>query len=234
MPPLPAPKYKVELTEHNSLPALSFANPKGGGGSPCMKTFNPSYVEVKGQNKVGGVIVRTDGCAATKGSMSFAPCDVMTGVCGDLDPSYQINQTQGSQRHCLRYCHKSADTCPLAFAIEIPANVRGECRADERIDNGAGIQDPRVIYNQYDEYFYNFAFGCDSHCDALPINSMHIHPLWVACPESFGCHQAEAGSSRRQGERGVPERGSAGGSSSSSRTERGRSTGRMADGRGRR
>jgi hypothetical protein len=65
-------------------------------------------VEVAGKNKVGGVIVRTDGCEATSGAMSFAPCDVQTGVCGDLEPAYQIPQ-------------------------------------------GQGTQDPRVIYNQYDQ-----------------------------------------------------------------------------------
>ena len=59
---------------------------RGKGGSPCNLTFNPSYVEVAGKNTVGGVIVRTDGCNATQGRLSFAPCNLTTGICGDLDP----------------------------------------------------------------------------------------------------------------------------------------------------
>eukprot|EP01050_Picozoa_sp_SAG11_P018968 SAG11_NODE_2950_length_2817_cov_2.426784_3_plen_357_part_00 len=118
-PPLPAPKYKVLLAEHNAVPALSSANAKGKGASPCPKTFNPSYVEVAGENTVGGIIVRTDGCNATRGRMSFAKCDAQTGVCGDLNASYQISPSQGTQ-------------------------------------------DPRVIYNKYDQYFYNFAYGANS------------------------------------------------------------------------
>ena len=47
-PLLPPPKYKVELVEHNALPALSHGNPAGQGGSPCNNTFNPSYIEVAG------------------------------------------------------------------------------------------------------------------------------------------------------------------------------------------
>ena len=50
-PPLPPPKYKVDLVEHSPLPTLSSANSKGNGASPCEKTFNPAYVEVKGKNK---------------------------------------------------------------------------------------------------------------------------------------------------------------------------------------
>ena len=115
-PPLPAPKYKVELTEHSPEPVVSSANPTGGGASPCPFTFNPAYVEVAGQNTKGGVIVRTDGCNATGGSLSFVPCDVDTGICGDLDSSYQIPGVQG-------------------------------------------IQDPRVIFDKYSDYFYNFNYG---------------------------------------------------------------------------
>ena len=91
-------------------PVLSSANAKGHGASPCPTTFNPSYVEVAGENKVGGIIVRTDKCNATNGHLSWAPCDVMTGVCGDLNASYQYNPSQGSE-------------------------------------------DPRIIYNKYDQYF---------------------------------------------------------------------------------
>lgn len=116
LPPLPGAKYKVELTEHSPQPAISFANAKGNGASPCSNTFNPSYVEVAGENKRGGVIVRTDRCEATKGALSFAPCDVNTGICGDLEPDYQISGKQGNQ-------------------------------------------DPRVIYDKYTEYFYNFNYG---------------------------------------------------------------------------
>ena len=118
-PPLPAPKYKVVLAEHSPLPAVSSANPPGKGASPCPTTFNPSYVEVAGENKVGGVIVRTDNCNATNGAMSWAPCDVKTGVCGDLNASYQYPKSQGTE-------------------------------------------DPRIIFNPHDEYFYNFAYGTNS------------------------------------------------------------------------
>jgi predicted GH43/DUF377 family glycosyl hydrolase len=96
-PPLPPPKYKVELVEHGARPVLSSANAPGQGASPCNLTFNPSYVEVAGKNPVGGVIVRTDGCNATQGRLSFAPCNLTTGICGDLDPSYQVDSMLGTQ-----------------------------------------------------------------------------------------------------------------------------------------
>ena len=118
-PPLPPPKYKVMLTEHNPTAAVSSANAKGHGASPCPTTFNPSYVEVAGENKVGGIIVRTDRCNATNGAMSWAPCDVETGICGDLNASYQYPQSQGTE-------------------------------------------DLRIIFNKYDNYFYNFAYGVNS------------------------------------------------------------------------
>ena len=94
-PPLPAPKYKVELIERPSTPVLSSANVAGHGASPCRLTLNPSYVDVRGENKIGGILVRTDGCDATNGRLSFAECDVMTGVCGDLNSSYQYPADQG-------------------------------------------------------------------------------------------------------------------------------------------
>ncbi len=83
----------MTLVEHSPTPVLSSANAKGEGASPCDKTFNPAYVEVAGENTRGGVVVRTDGCAATNGALSFAPCDVLTGVCGDLEPAYQVPKT---------------------------------------------------------------------------------------------------------------------------------------------
>ena len=139
-PPLPPPKYKVALSEHSAIPALSSANKAGHGASPCPLTFNPSYVEVAGANKVGGVIVRTDGCSATGGRMSFAPCDVQTGVCGDLNASYQI-------------------------------------------DSALGTQDPRVIFNKYDGYFYNFAYGgsaAQSKADGCPTAGAPGAPVHAA------------------------------------------------------
>mmetsp|Transcript_8515 Transcript_8515/g.21877 ORF Transcript_8515/g.21877 Transcript_8515/m.21877 type:complete len:464 (-) Transcript_8515:21-1412(-) len=118
-PPLPPPKYRVELEEHSSKPVLSHGNAVGQGHSPCPLTFNPAYVPVAGGNTVGGVIVRTDGCNATKGALSFAKCDVQTGECNDLEPAYQINGSQGTE-------------------------------------------DPRVVWDPYTEYFYNFAYGTDA------------------------------------------------------------------------
>jgi len=46
---------------------------------------------------VAGVVVRTDSCSATGGSLSFAPCDLQTGVCGDLNSSIQLPPSQGTQ-----------------------------------------------------------------------------------------------------------------------------------------
>jgi hypothetical protein len=79
------------------VPVLSHSNAKGAGYSPCATTFNPAYVEVVGENTVGGIIVRTDSCAETKGALSFAKCDLQTGVCGDLEQTWQFPQTQGTQ-----------------------------------------------------------------------------------------------------------------------------------------
>lgn len=60
-------------------------------------TFNPSYIGVQGGNKVAGVIVRTDQCGDTNNSLSFAPCDLQTGTCGDLQSGIQLPPDQGTQ-----------------------------------------------------------------------------------------------------------------------------------------
>ena len=106
VPPLPPAKYKVELVEHNALPALSHGNPAGQGGSPCNNTFNPSYVEIAGQNKVGGIIVRTDGCNETNGHLSFAPCTAL--------------------RPCFGVPYLHVPFPPSAFVYSY--NVLGSCR----------------------------------------------------------------------------------------------------------
>ena len=56
----------------------------------------------------------TDNCNATSGAMSWAPCDVQTGVCGDLNASYLYPKSQGTEdpriifNKCLTPLNKSS------------------------------------------------------------------------------------------------------------------------------
>lgn len=115
-PPLPPKKYNVVLEQHSPQPVLSHGNAVGAGYSPCSTTFNPAFVDVLGENTVSGVVVRTDSCSATNGAMSFAKCNLETGVCGDLEPNYKFPSDQGTE-------------------------------------------DPRIVWDPYTSYFYNFAYG---------------------------------------------------------------------------
>eukprot|EP00039_Didymoeca_costata_P002135 m.57738 g.57738 ORF g.57738 m.57738 type:complete len:451 (+) comp11128_c0_seq1:75-1427(+) len=95
-PPLPAPKYDVKLLSRSPLPTLSNANIAGHGASPCTTTFNPAFIAATATSP-SGVVVRTDTCTATQGRLSFAPCNLTTGVCGDLQPHITLPPDQGTQ-----------------------------------------------------------------------------------------------------------------------------------------
>lgn len=159
-PPLPPSKYVVTLIEHSPTPTLSISNAVGKGHSPCNTTFNPSWISLNSQGggsgdvgDSGGIIVRTDHCDATQGSLSFAKCNLTTGVCDDLDSSIQLPQKT------------------------------------------AGTQDPRIIYNPTDEFFYLFAYGSPEstdHCEGGSLCSVVLSrsktPLVVSTWEHISAY----------------------------------------------
>lgn len=97
-------RYAVTVTEHRSTPILSLANPLGRGKAPegCI-VFNPSYVPASASFNTSGLLVRMccgkdcigHGTASTPSAaaerIGFAPCDLHTGICGDVYPSSTFN-----------------------------------------------------------------------------------------------------------------------------------------------
>eukprot|EP01065_Artemidia_motanka_P003021 TRINITY_DN11430_c0_g1_i1.p1 TRINITY_DN11430_c0_g1~~TRINITY_DN11430_c0_g1_i1.p1 ORF type:complete len:217 (+),score=47.29 TRINITY_DN11430_c0_g1_i1:40-651(+) len=95
------PKYNVELTEHSPVPVLSSANPRGQGHSDCL-IFNPSFIPASAGLDTEGVLVRQccgESCAghglrsdrAKAERIGFAPCNLSTGLCGDVLNSSVFN-----------------------------------------------------------------------------------------------------------------------------------------------
>eukprot|EP01084_Bolivina_argentea_P201588 344567_1 len=80
--------YDVELYSMSSEPVISLVNPVGKGHSPCNYTFNPAYVPASDTVKQPGVLLRVAKCPKSYGGTAdhimWAPCDLMTGICGDL------------------------------------------------------------------------------------------------------------------------------------------------------
>jgi hypothetical protein len=101
--------YDVAVLEHSAKPVLSGSNRRGHGAAPagCI-VFNPSYIHASPTFNRSGVLVRlccgstctghgsaprsglaNDGLPAER--IGFAPCDLQTGVCGDVLPSSEFN-----------------------------------------------------------------------------------------------------------------------------------------------
>jgi predicted GH43/DUF377 family glycosyl hydrolase len=83
-------KYSATVLSKGEIPALSIANPKGKGFSPCNNTFNPAFIPA-GPNLAASInIVRVSGCPDSYGGsvdhLMYAFCDNDKGTCGDLQP----------------------------------------------------------------------------------------------------------------------------------------------------
>eukprot|EP01060_Flectonema_neradi_P011694 TRINITY_DN18702_c1_g1_i2.p1 TRINITY_DN18702_c1_g1~~TRINITY_DN18702_c1_g1_i2.p1 ORF type:complete len:236 (+),score=35.74 TRINITY_DN18702_c1_g1_i2:161-868(+) len=81
--------FNVTLLSMSSLPIISNINAKGSGYTPCNYTFNPSFIagdEERGIKE--GVLLRVAECPDDWGGkvdhIMWAPCNLTTGVCGDL------------------------------------------------------------------------------------------------------------------------------------------------------
>ena len=83
------PLYDVELYSMSSEPVISLVNDVGKGHSPCNYTFNPAYVPASDLVSTPGVLLRVAKCPESYGGakdhIMWAPCDLMTGICGDLE-----------------------------------------------------------------------------------------------------------------------------------------------------
>ena len=96
-----ATSYSAVFTSRPALPALSSANAVGAGHSHCNNTFNPSYLPPSSDGAFGGgIIVRLNACdrAPAGEHLGFAPCDLATGVCGDVDPSWHFALADDQQQ----------------------------------------------------------------------------------------------------------------------------------------
>ena len=96
-----ATSYSAAFTSRPALPALSSANAVGAGHSYCNNTFNPSYLPPSTDGAFGGgIIVRLNACdrAPAGEHLGFAPCDLATGVCGDVDPSWHFALADDQQQ----------------------------------------------------------------------------------------------------------------------------------------
>ena len=102
-------QYLLTVTEHRPTPILSASNPPGQGMAPmdCI-VFNPSYIPSSGSFNQTGLLVRmccgkqcighgrriahrTELSSAAPEQIGFAPCNLETGVCGDVYPSETFN-----------------------------------------------------------------------------------------------------------------------------------------------
>jgi len=82
--------YSVSILNKGTKPALSIANPKGQGYSPCKYTFNPGWVPVvSGDRTKSSMIVRVSSCPEDFGGnddhMMMTTC-YSDGTCDDLKP----------------------------------------------------------------------------------------------------------------------------------------------------
>lgn len=101
--------YDVELIYHSPKPVISSSNPVGHGNSACPLAFNPSFIPANPPylNKSGCLVRQCcdDSChghgeshnrlssldADPAERIGFAPCDLSTGVCGDVLLSSEFN-----------------------------------------------------------------------------------------------------------------------------------------------
>ena len=104
------PPYAITVAEHRPTPVLSASNAIGRGAAPkgCI-VFNPSYIPASASFNQTGLLVRLccgphcighgrrdnpieDVFAAPAAErIGFAPCNLETGICGDVLPSAQFN-----------------------------------------------------------------------------------------------------------------------------------------------
>jgi len=88
-PGVNAQTYAVTVTGKGARPAISIANPRGTGYSPCQYTFNPAWLQAGPGLNASILLVRAALCPDSYGGgvdhLLFAYCDV-NGTCGDVQP----------------------------------------------------------------------------------------------------------------------------------------------------
>eukprot|EP00047_Mylnosiga_fluctuans_P007718 m.255140 g.255140 ORF g.255140 m.255140 type:complete len:342 (+) comp19314_c0_seq1:15-1040(+) len=82
--------YSASILAKAAVPALSIANARGQGYSPCTCTFNPAFIPAGPGLNASINIVRVSGCPESFGGagdhLMYAFCDNAAGTCGDLQP----------------------------------------------------------------------------------------------------------------------------------------------------
>ena len=142
-------EYEVKVIEHSTTPVLSSANAKGHGAAPpgCI-VFNPSFIPSSPSFNQSGLLVRLccgssctghgsdvssssfladDGLPAER--IGFAPCDLHTGVCGDVLPSSVFNLDPASDSEDPRaYYH---DGMYYNFYYRKRSDAPQRCKGDQ-------------------------------------------------------------------------------------------------------
>eukprot|EP01079_Euglenida_sp_SAG-EU17-18_P009068 gene9068-1628_t len=118
-PPPPRPIYNVTVISVSDTPVVSVQNPRGKGYSPYGFTYNPSWLEPStGTGGVSGLLLRMQNCSNIhqhcngEGVTGFAPCDLESGICGDLWTNFTI---AGSDP---RVVYHNGGPAPLAFSLQ--------------------------------------------------------------------------------------------------------------------
>ena len=108
--------YQVTVRDHSATPVVSGSNAAGHGKAPtgCI-SFNPSFIASSPTFNRSGVLLRMccgDSCVGhgrrqlasspsfPPGSaerIGFAPCELESGVCGDVDPDFNLDPTADTE-----------------------------------------------------------------------------------------------------------------------------------------
>lgn len=138
--------YVLTLTEHSPVPILSSSNPVGEGNSGDCLIFNPSAITSSSAFREEGLLVREccgETCAGhgrralRNGNVdhaeriSFAPCDLDTGKCGDALPSTTFDLDPGADAEDPRALFNSFDGYYYLFYYRSPAVPESKCVGDQ-------------------------------------------------------------------------------------------------------
>jgi hypothetical protein len=149
-------KYTVTLTEHSPKPVVSGSNAAGQGKAPdgCI-SFNPSYIPASSTFSTPGVLVRlccgascighgaeggnnlaaiaSDPSADAAERIGFAPCDLETGKCKDVDPNFNLDPTSDTEDPRAFYYDSGAGAGGAYYNFYFSGTGRGtgNCTSDQ-------------------------------------------------------------------------------------------------------
>eukprot|EP01083_Nonionella_stella_P015627 43749_1 len=140
-------KYNVTVIDINTNPIVSYID----GSSEFEAIFNPSFIVSSPLQNTPGLMMRTQNCSV---SYNYSRCGCST----DQSPS---NQWQAASKLTFMHCNNIATTglCD-ANKTNTVSNHSIVFEPSSNIDI-LGTEDPRILYNKIDNYYYMFytSFG---------------------------------------------------------------------------